>query len=123
MKLLLDENMSPWVAQELCKAGIDACHVRDRGMLGDTDTQVLDKAFDEDRIVVTCNIDDFVDLAGDRELHAGVILVEQADLRRQGQLDLVRRAIVAIEQQGDLINQVLRVALDGTMAFEDIPTE
>jgi predicted nuclease of predicted toxin-antitoxin system len=92
-------------------------------MLGTPDTQVLDKAFAEDRIVVTCNIDDFVDLAGQRDLHAGVILIEQGSLRREAQLDLLRKAITAIEQHGDLINQVLRIAVDGTMSFEDSPTE
>ncbi len=123
MKLLLDENLSPWVAQQLCRDGIDACHVRDRGMLGTPDTQVLDKAYAEDRVVVTCNIDDFVDLAANRELHVGVVLVERADLRREEQLDLISEAIAAIEQRGDLINLVLRIALDGSMSFEEIPAE
>lgn len=124
MKLLLDENLSPWVAQVLCRQdGIDACHVRDRGMLGTPDTQVLDRAFEEERIVVTCNIDDFVDLASDREIHAGVILIEQGSLRREAQLDLLRKAIAAIGQQGDLVNRAQRIALDGTMSFEDIPRE
>ena len=35
MKLLLDENLSPAVALTLAKEdGVDACHVRDRAMLG-----------------------------------------------------------------------------------------
>lgn len=120
--LLLDENLSPWVAQVLCQEdGVDACHIRDRGMLGFPDTEVLDKAFAEDRVVVTCNVDDFVDLAESRELHAGIILIEQAGLRRDAQLNLIRDAVAAIRSQGDLVNRVLRIGLDGTMSFEDIP--
>jgi predicted nuclease of predicted toxin-antitoxin system len=53
VKLLLDENVSPVVAVTLCAEGVDACHVRDRGLLGATDPEVLDLAFNEDRILVT----------------------------------------------------------------------
>lgn len=74
VKLLLDENLSPSVAKTLCSEdGIDACHVRDRAMLGWEDSEVLERAFIEDRIVVTCNVVDFVALARARELHAGIV--------------------------------------------------
>lgn len=70
VKLLLDENLSPQVADRLCKEdGIDACGVRDRGLLEATDAEVLDRAFAEDRILVTKNVDDFDKLARSRELH------------------------------------------------------
>lgn len=60
MKLLIDENLSPSIAQALCIDGIDACHVRDRKMLGRLDSRVLDKALQEDRVLVAANVDDFV---------------------------------------------------------------
>ena len=44
VKLLLDENIAPVVAVTLCAEGVDACHVRDRGLLGATDPQVLELA-------------------------------------------------------------------------------
>jgi predicted nuclease of predicted toxin-antitoxin system len=121
LKLLLDENLSPAVAQRLCaEDGIDACHLRDRGMLGFEDPEVLDKAFAEDRIVVTCNVDDFVDLARSRELHAGLILIERGGLKREQLLAVLRTAVVLI-QNGDMANRVFWVNLDGSMDFEDIP--
>jgi predicted nuclease of predicted toxin-antitoxin system len=53
-KLLLDENLSVSVAEVLrAEDGIDVCHVRDRDMLGANDAGVLDKAYAEDRILVT----------------------------------------------------------------------
>ena len=58
-KLLIDENLSPSVAVTLRQDGIDAVHVRDRGMNGASDALVLDLAFREDRILVTSNVDDF----------------------------------------------------------------
>jgi len=54
VKLLLDENLSPKVAESLaCDDGLYACHTRDRGLLGATDPEVLERAFVEDRIFVT----------------------------------------------------------------------
>jgi predicted nuclease of predicted toxin-antitoxin system len=41
VKLLLDENLSPKVAEALAREdGIDACHARDRGLLRATDAEV-----------------------------------------------------------------------------------
>lgn len=62
-------------------------------------------------------------LARSRELHSGIVLLEAGDLRRDEQLEIVRRAIQHIEAAGaDMVNRVLRVAEDGSMAFEEIPT-
>jgi predicted nuclease of predicted toxin-antitoxin system len=64
VRLLLDENLSPKVAEALVRDdGVDACHVRDRGMLEASDSEVLEKAYSEDRILVTANVDDFTKLA------------------------------------------------------------
>jgi predicted nuclease of predicted toxin-antitoxin system len=86
VKLLLDENISPKVAEILCREdGIDVCHLRDRGGLGTPDHEVLDLAFAEDRVLVTSNVADFVKLARARELHPGIVLVEEGGLRRDEQ--------------------------------------
>ncbi len=95
-KLLVDEDLSPSVAQALCAEGIDACHVRDRDMLGVKDHGVLDRAFEEDRILVTANVDDFVRLARKRELHAGIISIEDGGLYRDEQLAVVRAAVAFV---------------------------
>jgi predicted nuclease of predicted toxin-antitoxin system len=122
VKLLLDENISPKLAAVLCGEGIDACSARDRGLLRATDPEVFARAFAEERIVVTANVRDFEKLARSCELHAGMILFESGDLLRQEQLDLIRRAVVAITERGDLVNTALRVALDGAMTFEQMPS-
>jgi predicted nuclease of predicted toxin-antitoxin system len=44
VKLLLDENLSPAAAVALRADGIDAYHVRDRGILGATDQELLERA-------------------------------------------------------------------------------
>jgi predicted nuclease of predicted toxin-antitoxin system len=121
VKLLLDENISPVVATTLCAEGIDACHVRDRRLLGATDPQVLELAFAEDRILVTSNVDDFVKLAHARDVHPGIVLLERGGMLRDEQIDVVRRAVAAIATHGAMVNMALRVADDGTMTFEEIP--
>ncbi len=122
VKLLLDENISPWVADRLCKEdGIDACGIRDRGLLAASDAEVLEHAFTEDRILVTKNVDDFDKLARSRELHAGIILLEDGDLARAEQLQVVRLALASLASRTDMVNCLMRVAADGTVTFEDAP--
>jgi predicted nuclease of predicted toxin-antitoxin system len=122
VKLLLDENLSPRVAETLRREdGLDVVHVRDRGLLEADDCTVLERAYGDDRILVTCNVDDFLKLAQARELHPGVILVEDGDLLRDEQLHVVRRAVVALQCELDLVNRVLRIWRDGQMIFEEVP--
>ena len=102
------------------KDGVDVCAVRDRGMLEASDDEVLDKAFEEDRVLVTANVCGFEKLAHARELHAGIVLFEQGGLRRDEQLALMRRVVATIEDV-EMANRVLRVGEDGRMTFEDVP--
>jgi predicted nuclease of predicted toxin-antitoxin system len=120
-KLLLDENISPAAAIALAADGVDAWHVRDRGLEGTTDHELLERAYQEDRVLVTLNVGDFEKLVRERELHAGVVLIERAGLLREEQIELMRSVAAAIAEHGDLINQVLRVAENGAMTFENLP--
>lgn len=122
MKLLLDENISPKVAEELARVdGLDACHVRDRGLLAATDAEVLERAYEEDRVLVTANVGDFLKLARARDVHPGVVLLEDGALPRAEQLRILRVAAAAIAQLGDLINKVVWIAGDGSTRVQDIP--
>ena len=120
VKLLLDENISPSAAVALVNDGVDAWHVRDRGLEGASDRELLDRAYEEDRILVTLNVADFEVLVSRRELHSGVVLIERTGLRRDEQIALARKIVVALEGHAALINEVLRVAADGTMKFETL---
>jgi predicted nuclease of predicted toxin-antitoxin system len=120
VKLLLDENISPAAAVALAADGVDAWHVRDRGLEGTTDHELLERAYQEDRILVTLNVGDFEKLVRERELHAGVVLIERAGLLRDEQIELVKQVAATLTEHGDLINQVLRIAEDGSMTFENL---
>ena len=125
-KILIDEDLSPWVAQRLrMDRSIDAVHVRDRGHLGRTDREVLELALSEDRVLVTANVTDFERLARSSELHGGIVVVLDGSMRRAQQLDVLSRVvdILASEHAAgrDLINRVLRVSAEGAHEFFDLP--
>jgi predicted nuclease of predicted toxin-antitoxin system len=125
IKLLLDENLSPAIGVRLRNDGVDVAHVRDRGLNGASDKDVMDRAYHEDRILVTANVGDFDKLARARELHAGIVLIEDGALRRDEQEQVVREAIAAIEAEfaagHDMVNRVLRINLAGDKTFETVP--
>jgi len=57
MKLLLDQGLPRSTAILLREAGIDAVHVGDIGYSSADDAAILQKARDEDRIIVTLDAD------------------------------------------------------------------
>lgn len=125
-RILIDEDLSPWVAQRLrTDKSIDAVHVRDRGRLGRTDAEILELAFSEDRILVTANVTDFEHLARSNELHCGMVVVLDGSLRRAQQLDVLGKVIDTLAAEyaagRDMVNRVLRVSLDGANEFFELP--
>jgi len=121
VKLLLDENLSPRAAVDLREDGHNVVHLRERGRLGIADPEVLELAFAEDRVLVTANVADFRKLAAARDLHAGIVLLLDGGLRRDEQLEVLRRVIGALEAGDDLVNRLLTVALDGGFSIEELP--
>ena len=81
---------------------------------------MLEKAYSEDRILVTANVDDFARLARARVLHVGIILLEAGDLLREEQLRVLRRAVGVLKDERDLVNRVLRISREEQLVFEDV---
>jgi predicted nuclease of predicted toxin-antitoxin system len=126
IKFLIDEDISPSVARYTSNVlFIDAIAVRDRGLLGATDYQVLEYAFNEDRILVTANIRDFEKFARTTEIHAGIVFICQGDLSRNEQIAIVEESVNAInaelKDERDMLNRVLYMEADGTKRFENLP--
>jgi predicted nuclease of predicted toxin-antitoxin system len=121
LKLLLDENISPKVGEQLRTDGVDAVGVRDRGLLQAEDRAVLERAFAEERVLVTKNIGHFEKLANAREIHAGIVFLEDAAMNRDEQLRVIRLVVNHLKNEPDLVNRILRVSTDGTMNFEELP--
>lgn len=89
MRFFLDENLSPRICPLLIAGGHQATHVRDEGMAGASDSQVLAAAAAGGLILVTADRGDFGrELALTRALAPSVILLRQLP-------DVVRAADVA----------------------------
>lgn len=76
--LYLDENLTPRIARQLAKRGIDIVSVRDMGKLGDNDANHLTAATEQGRVLVTTDVD-FLRMASEGIEHAGIIFGAQQD--------------------------------------------
>lgn len=76
LRLYIDENIIPELAEQLAKRGIDAVSVRQLGLLGDTDENHLRRAAELGRVLVT-NDQDFLVMVANDFPHCGVIFGTQ----------------------------------------------
>lgn len=82
MRFLVDENLSPRLADNLAGQGHDAVHVRDLDLAHADDLAVLAYARSDDRVVVTADTDFGGLLAGSDETLPSVILLRRLQGRR-----------------------------------------
>ncbi len=87
MKFLVDECTGPAVARWLKAQGHDVFSVYDESR-GIGDNEVVEKAYSEERILVT-NDKDF----GDKKLHTGVILLRLEDERAYNKIAVIKQLL------------------------------
>jgi predicted nuclease of predicted toxin-antitoxin system len=98
LRFLIDNALSPVVAEVLVGAGHDALHVRDLGMQSATDEEIFELAIGEGRTIVSADTDFGTILALRRTAEPSVLLFRRSSGRRPE------------EQAGLLLRQLPRIA-------------
>jgi predicted nuclease of predicted toxin-antitoxin system len=122
VNFLIDNSVSPVVAEQLREAGHDAVHVRDYGLQASDDEIIFDRATAEERVVVSADTDFGTILAEKKATKPSVILFRGKSPRRPEVqvrllivnlttiLDLLDRGSIIVFEDSRLRSRALPIA-------------
>ncbi|MBI4642674.1 MAG: DUF5615 family PIN-like protein [Deltaproteobacteria bacterium] len=116
LEVLVDNALSPIIAEGLRKSGFDAVHVRDYNLQRATDEEIFSRAGDEDRVIVSADTD-FGTLLALRKIKKPSIIIFRggSERRPKQQLSLLLEHLAEIsellEEGGIVIFEQTRIRL------------
>jgi predicted nuclease of predicted toxin-antitoxin system len=99
LRFLVDNALSPAVAEGLASAGHDAVHVRDCGMQAASDELIFERADAENRVIVSADTDFATLLAARKATSPSLVLFRHGSQHRPSdQIALLTRNLPRFEQ-------------------------
>jgi len=120
LRFLIDNALSPLLAERLTAAGHEAAHVRDYGLQAASDEEIVERARVENRIVVSADTD-FATLLALRQMQQPSFLLFRrgTERRPEQQVALLLANLPALEQ--DLAEGAVVVLEPGRMRVRKLP--
>lgn len=121
MRLFIDECLSTRLCDLLAKVGHDVVHVRDLGLLGAPDTEVMAAAIEHDRVLVSADTDFGELLAKSGATLPSVVLLRRPDKLPESQADVLVANLNAVE--ADLAAGAVVIVLADRLRVRRLPVD
>jgi predicted nuclease of predicted toxin-antitoxin system len=120
LSFLFDECLTTDLPEAIATTRHYGFHVRDLGMLGLGDPEVVNRAIAADYVVVTNNRADYLRLYRRLDLHSGLVVIVPA-VPRERQVELFLLVVAHIDGLHDLINKLVEIDGNGLIVMTDLP--